>query len=57
MMTIDKDFPIECEYEILYRFEIAYRHHLQRAFLDEIPLLKTLLHLRWWLNSGPIISI
>ena len=56
IMAAGKDLSTECECEILYRFGIACRHHLLRAFLKEIPLLKTLLHLRWWLGGGPITS-
>ena len=45
--------PYDCE--ILSRFGIACRHYLLTAFLENLKLLKTLLHPRWWL-SGLIIS-
>jgi hypothetical protein len=44
----------QCGCSLLYRYGIACRHHLLRAFLDNTPLPKTLLHPRWWLNDSTI---
>ncbi|KIX06425.1 uncharacterized protein Z518_04401 [Rhinocladiella mackenziei CBS 650.93] len=43
-----------CECPILYQFGIACRHHLLWAFLENLPLPKTLLHPRWWLSGSEI---
>ena len=45
-----------CECELILRFGIACRHYLKRAFMENIPLPKTLLHPRWWLNGPDIYS-
>jgi hypothetical protein len=59
LMVAGQDIVVDlngCECEILLRFGIACRHHLRRAFLDNIPIPKTLLHPRWWLNGPDITS-
>lgn len=43
-----------CDCEILLRFGLACRHYLKKAYLEDLPLPKTLVHPRWWLN-GPAI--
>jgi hypothetical protein len=43
-----------CDCEILLRFGLACRHYLKKAYLEDLPLPKTLIHPRWWLN-GPTI--
>jgi hypothetical protein len=57
LMAHGQQLPKECVCPILHRFGIACRHHLLRAFLENSPLPKTLLHPRWWLNGPPIPPI
>jgi len=57
ILTSRQGLAKDYDYEILHRFGIACRHHLLRAFLEDIALPITLLHPRWWLNGGPITSI
>ena len=47
IMAKGQNLSETCECEIIYRFGIACRHYLLKAFLDNIPLPKTLLHPRW----------
>lgn len=42
----------DCECAILLQFGIACRHLLKKAFLEDLPIPKTLVHPRWWLQ-GP----
>lgn len=38
--------PNSCKCELLLRFGIAYRHYLKKAYIDNLPIPKTLFHLR-----------
>ena len=46
--------PEGCECDILLRFGISCRHYLKKAYIENLPLPKTLIHPRWWLK-GPSI--
>jgi hypothetical protein len=48
--------PNGCECEILLRFGISCCHYLKKAYLEDFPIPKTLVHPRWWLNGPPIHS-
>jgi len=44
-----------CDCEVLLRFGIACMHHLKHAYLEDIPIPKTMVHPRWWLSGPEII--
>jgi hypothetical protein len=44
-----------CECEILLRFRLPCRHYLERAWMTNIPLSRSLIHPRWWIK-GPEIT-
>jgi hypothetical protein len=48
----DSDLVGKCQCELILRFGLPYKHHLRRAYLEGIPILKSLVHPRWWLD-GP----
>ena len=58
LMASGQDLVVttDCDCEVLLRFGIPCQHHLRRAFLENSPIPKTLLHPRWWLNGPDILS-
>ena len=49
--------PNDCECEDLLRFGIACAHYLKKAYIENLAIPKTMIHLRWWLNGPPIHSV
>jgi MULE transposase domain len=43
-----------CQCELLLRYGLPYRHHLQEAYRSGMPIPRSLCHPRWWI-FGPTI--
>jgi hypothetical protein len=43
-----------CRCELLLRFGLPCKHHLKRAYLQGMPIPRSLIHPRWWLK-GPVV--
>jgi hypothetical protein len=54
---VDRDILIStssCQCELLLRYGLPCRHHLQEIYCNGLPIPRSLCHLRWWI-FGPTI--
>jgi len=46
---------LNCQCELLLRYSLPCRHYLQEIYRNGLPIPRSLVHQRWWIN-GPIIQ-
>ena len=53
---VDRDvLPSACQCELLLRYGLPCRHHLQEVYRSGMPIPRSLCHSRWWIG-GPAIQ-
>ena len=53
--AMTKDIADEdCGCELLLRYSLPCKDHFLRAAIEGMPVLRSLLHPRWWVNGPPI---